>query len=146
MYIEKPHLHINIDGVDARNAKMNPDLVTSEHVTGQLPLRDLRVGWVEELCQTPVLDHSLRHGHLAIRRVLDDGEHLPKLGQVPVVGREVVDVEGFGMERFEGDVRRVEPVAVDHVGLDGAAVQEMPGLSRGVRRKIFDQAISFTFS
>ena len=68
--------------------------------------------------------------HLTIGGIHDDRERLPKLSEVPVVGRESVNVESFGVKGLERDVTGIEPIAVhDVVAVDDSAVQEMAGLS-----------------
>ena len=58
------------------------------------------------------------------------------------------------MERPEGDVGRVEPVAVQAVDWcvwivgtgDRSPVQQVSRLSRGVRRNVFDQAVTLALA
>ena len=83
----------------------------------------------------------------AIAGVVLDGENLPELGVVPVVGGEAVDVEDLGVEGGEGDVARVQPVADDPVrGADHAAVEQVPRLRGGVARDVLDQSVALALA
>ena len=89
---------------------MDPDLVTSEAVAIELLLGDLGRLGLEELHQAPVLDHAVLHGDLTVGRVLHHGEHVPEGGHVPVVGRQIVDVETLAVELAVADVSAGKPI------------------------------------
>ena len=85
--------------------------------------------------------------HHAIAGVVLDGEYLPELCVVPVVGGQAVDVEDLGVEGGEGDVARVQPVADDPVrGADHAAVEQVPRLRGGVARDVLDQSVALALA
>ena len=88
--------------------------------------------------------------NLTIGRRLEDGEDLPELSHVSVVRRQLVDEQGLRVERLEGGVRRVEPVALQGVSQvrksrrsHSPAVQKVPGLRRRIAGDVLDEAVAF---
>ena len=137
------YLHEDVDGVGPRHAVVHPERVPLQQVAVGPPLGLLRVRLALELDQAPVLDHALDHDDLAVGRLQHHGEDPLVLLHVPVPGREVLDVEGLGVEGGEGDAGGAEPIALGHVGsAHRAAVQEESGLLRRLARHVLDETVT----
>ena len=105
-----------------------------------------------ELHKAPILNHAFNIGNNTKIGWLYRREDPLELAQVSEVGRQVVHVQGLGMKVGKRNVRGVEPITVQFVNVvqvlpvgHGAAVEQVPGLGRGLRRHVFDEAVALGF-
>ena len=87
------YLHVNVDGVNARNAKMNSDSSSMEHAQIGWPLCFLWIDWIKKFDQSPVLNDAFRHCDLTVRRRFDHRKKLAKFSHVPVNKKKRTNVE-----------------------------------------------------
>jgi hypothetical protein len=60
----RTHLHVDVDGVDSRNAKVNPDRFSPNDESVPGSLSRFGIDRIEKFDQTPILNDTLGHSNL----------------------------------------------------------------------------------
>ena len=98
MKIMLTHLHVDIDSVDTRNAKMYTDPPIMKEGQIRFSLGLLRVIGIKKLDQSPILDDALGHSNLTVRRLFDHTEKFTKFRQISKIRRQMINIQRFGMK------------------------------------------------